>query len=377
MSMKKVETVRCPACSSKTGVIVQQIVDASDLVVKSALLQARTHSASCANCGATVVRAVPTLYYDLDKALALVFAPADLHLATPTQEATIASLTTALAASLPPELRGADYLAAPRRCASLEALVEAVLEADGISKEMLAAQTARAQLIETLLRSTDEAELRAKAASHAAELDDAFFELLTAYMQAAQLEGDQASAQTFLALRTLAAQLTPGGKQIIADIDARLGLRVIQSRDELLEQLRAAPDEQARAALVETGQVLLDPTFFQQLDARIAQAALHGDSAQARSLHELRDSIVALKAAQDARTQQAMRRAASLFSAVVQSEAPDKVLKRRLGEVDDAFFVVLGANIERARRQGQSEPVRALELIGKLARTMLQEKVAI
>jgi hypothetical protein len=326
----------------------------------------------CHQCGATIVAAIPTLYYDLDKEFAFIFAPSDVHLTKITQDKTIRSITDALAKSLPVEQRKA-YILAPQRFSSLKAMVEAILQADGITSEVLQAQTAKAKLIETLLQSPSEAALKEKAAAHQAELDYAFFELLTAYMQAAQMKGDQAGAQTFLALRAILGQLSIQSRNIIAAIDAKLGLLVIQSREELLEKLQSA-NESERAALVATGYVLLDQPFFQLLDTAKDQAAGAGDTAKAQALTDLRATVATLKAAHAANSQAAMQQAAALFKAVVQSDTPDQVLKQNIQKIDESFFIVLGANIERARRQEQAEPARALELIGQLARTMLQER---
>src|SRR5262245_5562977 len=118
------------------------------------------------------------------------------------------------------------------------------------------AQAAKAKLIEALLQSPSETALKEKATAHAAELDHDFFELLTAYMQAAHMQGDQAGAHIFLALRSMLGQSVAQGHSIIAEIDTKLGLTVIQSREELLAKLQSAADDSERAALVATGHVL-------------------------------------------------------------------------------------------------------------------------
>ena len=372
MSAQTVEPVVCPTCNVQSVVPVRQIIDARDLVVKSAFLQGRMTSTQCPHCGATIVAAIPTLYYDASKELAFAFAPPDLAGSNPAQANSIGTLIVSLVDSLPTG-QGKAYLLDPRRFSSLEGMIEAILAADGITSEVLQAQAAKAKLIEALLQSPSEAALKEKATAHAAELDYAFFELLSAYMQAAQMKGDQAGAQTFLALRTLLGQWAAQSRKIIAEIDAKLGLVVIHSREELLEKLQSANDSE-RATLVATGHVLLDQAFFQLLDAARDQAASIGDMATATRLTDLSATVSKLKSAHAANNQAAMQRAAALFKAVVQSDMPDQVLKRNVQKIDEAFFIVLGANIERARRQEQTEPARALELIGQLARAMLQER---
>jgi hypothetical protein len=363
--------MRCPQCKSQTKLVIRQLIDAQDLVMKSAFLQKRVHRVHCPQCNATLIAAVPSLYFDTEKQFALIYVPSDLHVALPTQAATSADLIAMLRAHLPPE-QHSEALLNPRPLTSLDAMVKAVLAADGLDLAQIKVQTARAALIETLLQSPSEAALRETAAVHAAELDAAFFEVLTAYMQAAHFRGDAGGAQTFLALRTLMGQLAPDGNGIIAAIDAKLGLRAIQSREDLLEGLRRASSPKERAALVASGQMLLDESFFQLLNQAISEAQSAGDTATARQLQQLNTTIAELKAAEASKSQAALARAAALFQAVVQADAPDELLKERIADVDESFFVVLGANIERARRQGQQEPARALELIGQLARALQQ-----
>jgi hypothetical protein len=369
MSSHQDGPVRCPQCHAQFTSTVRQIIAAHDLAVKAAFVQGRLNLVRCPQCSSTHSPEIPTLYYDLEKALAYVFVPASPHPADSDRAASVRELVAALKRSLPPE-RQAPYLARPKRFASCAALVQAILAADGITPEVLQAQAVRGKLLDELLQSPSEEALRAQALAHDAELDGPFFELLTAHMQAAQMEGDQGRAQTLLAFRTFLGQHSSQGSQAIAAIDTKLGLDVIQSREELLAQLRQAKDDAARAALVARGHVLLDQSFFQILDAAADQAARAGDADAAHSLYALRAALPGLKAAQETQVRADLDRAAALFTQIVSSPQPDQVLEQNRTRIDEAFFVVLGANIERARRQGQQEPVRALELIGQIARTM-------
>ena len=58
----------------------------------------------------------------------------------------------------------------------------------------------------------------------------------------------------------------------------------------------------------------------------------------------------------------------------MQSNQPDKILEKNLDQLDDAFFYILSANIEEAKRQKHEEAAQALEMIGNMAMTMLQER---
>ncbi len=364
----------CPNCRAQFNAPVQGIVDGQDPVLKSAFLQGRLNAVQCPQCGAVSALNIPLLYYDLEKELALVLTTNGL-MAGPAQDKLIGQLTNTLVNSLPAEKRK-FYLFNPKIFLTLESMVKAVLEADGITEEVLEKQKAKIKLLEEFLQVQDEATLREKAKAHDAELDRNFFEILTASMQAAQMEGDRAGAQTFYALRTILAQLSSQGQQIVADIDASLGLVHIHSREDLLEKIRSAKNDEEFEALVAAGYPLLDYTFFQQLTAQIDELAKTGDLKQANKLKDLRTKILDTKARQEELSRQALQKSATFLKEVLQSSNPQKVLTEKLDQIDESFFAVLSANIEEARRQKQEQVAQAMEMIGNMAMAMLQEGLA-
>jgi hypothetical protein len=293
-------------------------------------------------------------------------------LSGPTQEKVIGQLTNQLINDLPTEQRK-FYLFNPKLFLSLESLIKAILEADGITEEVLQAQAANVKLIEEFLQSPDEATLKEKIKAHEAELDEEFFEVLTFYMQAAQMAGDQARAQTFFALRSLLGQWSSRAKEAIAKIDAELGLVVIQNQQELLERLIDAKDNREREALIANGHPMLDYAFFQQLTSRIDQATEKGETQTAQQLKALRTFILDTKAQHEEQSRAALEKAVNLLKSILQSNQPDKVLQERLEEIDEAFFFVLRTNIEEAQRKGQEEMAKALEMVANMAIAMLQE----
>ncbi len=368
---QQVMLVTCPNCRAQFNVPAQNIIDGQNPVLKSAFLQGRLNVAQCPQCGAVSALNIPLLYYDLEKELALVLTPNGL-MAGPDQDKLIGQLTNALVNSLPAEKRK-FYLFNPKIFLTLESMVKAVLEADGITEEVLEQQKAKIKLLEEFLQVKDEAALREKVKAHDAELDREFFEILTASMQAAQMEGDRAGAQTFYALRTILAQLSSQGQEIVADIDTSLGLVHIHSRADLLEKIRNAKDNEEFEALVAAGYPLLDYAFFQELTAKIDETAKAGDVKQANALKDLRTKILDTKARHEEMSQKALQKSAALLKEILQSGDPQKVLAQKLDELDESFFAILAANIEEARRQKQEQAAQAMEMIGNLAMAMLQE----
>src|SRR5262245_2170212 len=372
MAVQQIAPVVCPNCRTQFTAPVENIIDGQDPAKKSALLQGQLNLVQCPQCRAVFTALVPVLYYDLEKELAFVLVPPELHLSGPAQEKTIGSLTNTLINQLPTEQRK-FYLFNPKLFLSLESLIKAILEAEGITEEVLQAQAARVKLIEDFLQSPDEATLKEKVKAHEAELDEDFFEVLTFYMQAAQMSGDQARAQTFFALRSLLGKWSSRAKEAIAKIDAELGLVVIQNQQELLERLLNAKDDREREALIASGHPMLDYAFFQQLTTKIDEATQKKDTQTAQQLKELRTFILDTKAKHEEQSRVALEKAVNLLRAVLQSSQPDKVLQEKLDEIDEAFFFVLRTNIEEVRRKGQEETAKALEMIGNMALAMLQE----
>jgi hypothetical protein len=370
---QQVALVTCPNCRAQFNAPIENIIDGQNPPLKSAFLQGRLNMVQCPQCGFASPLNMPVLYYDLEKELALVLNPNGLTMAGGDQDKLIGRLTNTLVNSLPAEQRK-FYLFNPKIFFSFDSLVKAVLEADGITEEVLEKQKAKIKLLEEFLQVQDEATLKEKVQQHDVELDKDFFEILTASMQAAQMEGDRAGAQTFYALRSIVAQLSSQGQQIVADIDASLGLVHIQNHEDLLEKLQQAQTDEEFEMLVAAAYTLLDYTFFQKLTAKIDQAITAGDTPQANRLKDLRTKTLEVKAHHEETSRQALQKSAELLKKVLQSPEPQKVLAQNLEEIDETFFMILTANIEEARRQKQEQAAQAMEIIGHMAMSMLQEK---
>jgi hypothetical protein len=375
MATQQIVPVVCANCRTQFNAPVVPIIDGQNPALKSAFLQGRLNAVQCPQCGFVNTLTIPMLYYDLEKELALVLAPNSLHLAGADQEKMIGSLTNTLVNSLPPEQRR-FYLLNPKMFLTFDSVVKAVLEADGITEEVLEAQKAKVKLLEEFLQVRDEAALQEKVKEHDAELDREFFEILTASMQAAQMEGNRAGAQALYALRSVLAELSSQGQQAVAEIDAGLGLVHITSREDLLEKLQKAQSNEEFEAFTAAGHPLLDYTFFQQLTAKIDETAKAGDVKQAETLKNLRTKILDTKARQEEQSRAALQKSVALLREILQSRDPQKVLAQKLDQIDESFFAVLSANIEEARQQNQNEAAQAMEMIGNMAMAMLQESLA-
>jgi len=239
---------------------------------------------------------------------------------------------------------------------------------------MLEAQAAKAKLIEKFLQVQDEEALKKLVKEHDAELDKEFFEVLTASMQAAQMEGHQASVQTLFALRGLLAQFSTQGKAAVKEIDEEMGMMYLKTQDELLERLLAAKDDKEFEALVVTGFALLDYGFFQKLTAQIDAAAKAKDTAKEKALTDVRTKVLEIKTKYEEASRAALEDSIELLREIMQSNNPEKVIDQNLDRIDEPFFAILSANIQEAQKEKQEQAVQALQIIGNIAMSKLQAR---
>ena len=368
-------SIGCANCNTEFEATVQTIINGQDLGQKAAFVQDQLNLLDCPNCQENLQPVTPLYYYDLEKGLALALVPAELALPEPERRAAATELATTLVNSLPKKQRKHSFFE-PQVFDTHEAMVSAIFAADGVTPAMVATQTVKAQLIEDFLSvDTDEIAFQLRSDVHDAELDAEFFEILTAYMQAAQLQGDEAKAKMYLDVRTQLGRLRPSRQAMIAAIDAKLGLTIIQDQNDLFEKLKNAPTKAARKPLVVVGFDLLDENFFKLLKAKLEEAAA-GSMAEQKVLRELRNDILELKAAHTKESQATLENAEALFKEVIQADTPAQVLKHKVDQLDETFFFVLGTNIAKARQHGQDGPAQALEMLGQVATGLLQERKA-
>jgi hypothetical protein len=370
MPVQQVSPVTCPNCRTQFTAPIENIIDGQDLGMKGAFLQGQLNLIQCPQCGFTGAAGVPVLYYDLEKELAFVHVPDQLTLMADTQEKIVGDLTNKLFNNLPQEQRK-FYLLNPKSFLTLDSMVKAIYEADGITEEMLQAQEARMTLLEDLLQSPDEKTLKEKVRANDDKLDREFFELLTAYMQAAEMMGDQTQSQTFLTLRTLISRWSSTGKEYVAEIDQELGIIVLKNQEEMLERLQNAASEEEFQALVTAGFPMLDYGFFQNLTAKIDQA----DAVTGKSLRELRAKILAAKEKLEAQNQVELENANKVLETIIKSSNPVSAIEKNLDKINEAFFFILQAHIDEAQRQGREQVVQNLQTLGNIAAQMLREKL--
>ncbi len=359
MATQQVVPAICPQCGTQyTAPAISLIEATNDPVLKQAFLQGQLNVAQCPNCGTVHPLNVPILYHDAEKELALVFVPNSMGIAHTDEQKIIGRLTTQLMNALPPEKRK-GYLLNPRIFISMENLYKAILAADGITEEMIAAQQAKIKLIDQLLKTQDEAAVKKLIEANKDQFDYQFFEIITSLALQALQADDEISGQTLLGFRQFVAQAAGTGAEHIAAIDEKLGLRAL-SPESLLESLRQAKTDEEFKALIASGKPLLTYEFFQSLTKQIEDATAAGNTAETEALQALRSRILETSAELDKEARAALENAGNLLENLFQTDNPDQFIAENIEKFDESFLTILVANIQEAEKAGRKDIVEKL-----------------
>jgi hypothetical protein len=344
--------------------------------LKNYLLSGQLNVAVCPNCGTPAMIAAPLIYHDPAKQLFLIHFPQQLNARPEEQERFIGDATSLIMRELPQDAPK-GYLLAPRRFLTLNALLDTILEADGISREVIEAQRARVELISRMAEAFEQGEqqLAAAVARNKAALDFEFFATLSAFADASAQGGRDDSAQLLADLRAKLIELTgfdastldqPGqGGDGFEDIDL----------DEAIQRLVDAPEEELEQAIAELRPVI-DYGFFEAWTSRIDAATQAGDSAAAERLTARRALILETVESMDKQAQEMFEAGAAVLEQVLSAPDPATALREQGDKIDEAFLLVLQANAAAAERMGNTQMLDRLAEIERLAVEIAQESLS-
>ena len=341
--------------------------------LKNYLLAGQINLAICPSCGTPVMIAAPLIYHDPAKQLFLVHFPQQLNMRPEEQERFVGDATSLIMRDLPANAPK-GYLLAPKRFLALNSLVDTVLEADGISREVIEAQRKRVELISQMAEAYEQGEeqLAAAVARHKDALDYDFFATLTAFAQASAQGGRDDSAQLLVELRQKLIELTGFDAEALGEDDVE---EEDFDLDEVIDRLAEAPEDQIEQIIGEV-RPALDYTFFEQWTERIDAAERAGDKAAAERLTSRRSLILATVERMDKEAQELFEAGASVLKEVF--DAPDlaEALRARRDSLDEAFLLVLQANLAAAERAGNAAAIDRLHEIERLAVETMQEALS-
>jgi hypothetical protein len=362
--------VTCAHCGNKFTAAVDPILDVEkDPTAKNRVLSGRVNVAVCPVCGTEGAINYPFLYHDRSKELLLYYLPQTFGRNETERQQVMGELTRLVMNSLPPEQRKA-YLLQPKTYFSVQSLIETILQADGITKEMLDAQKAQVDLINTLLTASDAATFERLLNENRDKIDIGFFDVLEASIEASQLNGQARTAQVLDSLRIRLIQEfgLPVGEEIAGESSKGL-----LTRERLVQVLQEAKSDEELQELVGLGRPLMDYGFFQDITAQIEDAEVKGDKEHAKALGRLRTKVVAITEAMDVEAKETINKAADLVRDALKADDLDAYLREHLNEINEAFFVVLSANLQAAEKEGHADAAEKLAHVGEVALRLLQE----
>lgn len=358
--------VNCPNCGSPIRTGIYTVVDVSQQPeLKQALLAGQLNVALCQNCGMGSMLGAPMVYHDAEKKLCLVYFPQELNASPEEQERFIGETTSAIIRSLPPNAPRA-HLLNPRRFLSLPSLLDTVLEAEGISREMLDNQRRRVELISELASALDDdQEFAGLVAQNKANLDDDFFATVQAFLAASAQEGRKDSVEILQRLLD----------QLIAATGYRFpGEEDVPELDEVLDRLMAVSDDELDQTVAEL-RPEIDYAFFEAWTAKIDEFEQQGNAAEAQRLTERRARILVTIEEMDREAQAMFESGNAVLREVIDAEDLRAALEAQGSNVDEAFMLVLDVNLAAADRAGQATTVDRLLQIREAAVAFIQERL--
>lgn len=355
--------ISCPACGTPFRTAIYTLLDVTQQPeLKSLLLSGRINLAVCPNCRSASMLAAPLIYHDAAKQLCLVHFPQELNSRPGEQERFVGEATSFLMRSLPADAPR-SHLLAPRRFLTLPSLLDAVLEADGISRETLNRQRAQIELISELAGLLpDDAAFSNLVEQHWEELTPEFFATLAAFIEATPPQQSEAQTMLMQLQERLMAQL--GGS---AHDDAEL--------EQAIDRLMAASDAELEPAVADL-RGMIDYGFYQRWNARIEAAEAAGQHEEAALLDARRARLLTIVEELDRQAQAMFESGSKLLDELFATPDPLAALRERADRVDEAFMMVLSANAAAAQRADRTDLVEQFEQLAEVALGIIQERMS-
>ena len=357
----------CPRCQQPVLVDIQQVFDmGSDPLAKQKLLSNVSNTLQCPSCGFQGMVPVPIIYHDPDKELMLTFFPPDLNTPVNEQEKQVGPMINKIIDNLPKEKRKA-YLLQPKSMLTFQTMIEKILEADGITKEMLEEQQKKIKLLEKLIQ-TPPADRLAIFEQEKETIDISFFSILSRIVESTMAQGDEKSQKPLLELQKQLFEHTQVGKDLFTQSkETESAIKSLQeaskdglTREKLLELLENAPSDIQFSTIASFARSGLDYGFFQQLTEKIDSLS---DEKEKNKLVTLRDKLLKITEEIDRQMQERMQSSKELLEKILSMENIEAEVEKSLNMVDDFFIQVLQSELTSARKDGNLDRIQKLERV--------------
>jgi hypothetical protein len=344
---------------------IQQLFDLNtDPEAKQKLLSGAANTIQCQACGYQGLYPTPIVYHDPEKEMLLTFFPPELGVSINEQEKMVGPLIKRVVNDLPMEKRKA-YLFQAQSMLTYQTMMEKILEADGVTKEMLDQQQKKLQLIQRLLSTASADSRKEIIKQEEALIDETFFGLLNRLVEATVAQGDKQSAQQLALFQQELLQETKVGQEIqekmkssqkaMEDLQetAKTGL----TREKLLDLFIEAPDEIYINTLIGMVRTGLDYEFFQILSQKIDATS---DPEQKTKLSSLRDFLVEVTRQIDAQIQEEKQHAREILQKILAEVNIEAGLEKYGNELNDFFVEAVQEGLQEARKAADLDKIAKL-----------------
>mgnify|MGYP001765529842 CR=1 FL=1 len=362
--MPRIQTT-CPRCKQPIIAEVQMLFDmTTDPTAKQKLLSRSTNTARCQACGYEGLISSPIVYHDPEKELLLTYFPPELGLPINEQEKQIGPLINQVVNALAPEKRK-GYLFQPNTMFTYQTLIDRVLEADGITKEMIEAQQKRVNLLQRLLTTSNPAD-RVTIIHQEAELADGeLFTILSTLIQTSASQGDEAGARMLAEIQNDLLKETDFGRKLLADSqETQSALKELDkankeglTREKLLDILSSVKSETSLVTLVGLTRTGLDYQFFQVLSERIEAS----DGEVKQSLVVLRDQLLKLTREIDLEMKKRLENSVTLVESILKEEDTQAAIEKHAQEIDEFFSQAVQMEFDKAREENDLARIEKIQ----------------
>jgi hypothetical protein len=355
----------CPQCGLPIVAEVNQLIDVGQQPeLKRQLLSGQANLAVCQSCGYQGPIQSPIVYHDPAKELLLTYFPPEMHVSPPQQEKIIGPLIRRVVDNLKPEQRKA-YLFKPQTMLTYQRLLEVVLEADGITTEMMKRQQDRLNLLQRLVGMENDSR------KHVVEqdmhlVDEEFFQMLNSLVQMTMAQGDENGAQVLIGLQQFLFENTPKGKELKSQVEeAQAAIQSLQeaskdgglTQEKLLDLIVDAPSDIRLVTLVNYAFQGLDYTFFSLLAQRIEKAS----GEEREHLVQRRDKVLEMRQEIERELAAQTEEIRKMINEIIAAEAMEEALMKHANQINQAFVEVLQSELQLAQQKLQIDRANKLE----------------
>jgi hypothetical protein len=344
---------------------IQQLFDLNtDPDAKQKLLSGAANTIQCQACGYQGLYPTPIVYHDPEKEMLLTYFPSELGVSINEQEKMVGPLIKRVVNDLPMEKRKA-YLFQAQSMLTYQTMMEKILEADGVTKDMLDAQQKKLQLIQRLLSTASVDSRKEIIKQEEALIDETFFGLLNRLVEATVAQGDKQSAQQLALFQQELLQETKVGQEIQEKMkssqkameDLQEASKAGLTREKLLDLLIEAPDEIYINTLIGMVRTGLDYEFFQILSQKIDATS---DPEQKTKLSSLRDFLVEVTRQIDVQIQEEKQHARETLNKILAEVNIEVGLEKYGNELNDFFVEAVQEGLQEARKAADLEKISKL-----------------